>query len=173
MKIKNLSRVKKSISDVFDRIRSNPEMLLDIGNKTVELTVAFNRSGKSPSGKRHPSNSDAWEERKKRLSSVNKTDEFYSYGFSNVTFTGELLKSINVVKIDKSSGSVVIDATGDHSKYKSLTGKSIGKKIKNSTLVEYLSNIGRFVFGINKQIENNINRIVRSYVVKEIKKFNK
>lgn len=170
VKIKNLNNVKKSVDDMFNEIRKDNQLLLDIGNKTVELTKAFNRSGKSPNGKRHPDNSDAWDNRREQLKAVNKTSEFYKAYYSNVTFTGQLIDSIKLIKINRNESTVEIDATGNRKPYKNLDGSNVKGTPTNKKLVEYLADIGRNIFGINKQIENVINKIVRSYMVKEMKK---
>lgn len=169
--IKGVDKVKQSVIDTFERIKSNEQMLLDIGNKTVELTKAFNRAGKSPTGKRHPQNSESWEYTKIALTKTNKPSEFYQYGLSNVTFTGQLLESIKLFKINRSKGSVEIDASGQRAPYKNLDGSvQKSKPPTNQKLVEYLKEKGRIIFGINKQMQNVINKIVRSYINAEIKK---
>lgn len=174
--IQGMENVKSSIKKTFDNIKGNERMLLDIGEKTVELTKAFNRAGKSPNGNRHPSNSNRWEERKMELTKHNNPSEFYRPYLSNVTFTGQLLESIKLIKINRNDGSVTIDATGKHDPYKDMDGKPMKpkKELTNKKLVEYLADLGRNIFGINKQMENVINKIVRKYINEEIKKiFNK
>lgn len=176
VKIKNLENVKRSIKKTFEEIRTNEQMLVEIGNATVDLTKKFNRSGKSPDGSKHPNNSPAWEIEKMNLTEYNNPSEYYRPYLSNVTFTGQLLESIKLVKINRSNSSVEIDATGERTPYKNKKGKSVGKKNTptNKKLVEYLGDIGRNIFGINKQMTNVINKIVRRYINEEIKKrFNK
>jgi len=170
--INGIDKVKKNVIDTFNRIKSSESLLLDIGEKTVELTKAFNRSGKSPAenGGKHPKNSDAWENRKEALTKTNTPSEFYQRGLSNVTFTGQLLESIEILKIDKKNSSVTIDATGPRKPYKNLNGSLQKNTPDNSKLVEYLKEKGRIIFGINKQMTNVINKIVRSYINAEIKK---
>lgn len=177
VKINGITNVKNNIKKLFDEVRKDPSLLLEIGNKTVELTVNFNRAGSSPAAnlgaKKHPKNSDAWENRKEKLTATNPPSEHYRKGLSNVTFTGDLLESIDVTKINTSNGTVEINATGNHKPYRNLDGSKAGKSIPNSTLVGYLKEKRRFIFGINKQITNNINRIVRRFLNKRIKQFNK
>ena len=174
--ITGVQNVSNNIKRLFDDLRKDPAMLLDIGNKTVELTKAFNRAGSSPAAnlgaKKHPKNSQAWEDRKAALTKTNKPSEFYKKGLSNVTFTGDLLESIEVKKINVSDGSVEIEATGQHAPYKNLHGQVSGKAVSNSDLVKYLKDKGRFIFGVNQQITNNINKIVRQYLNKRIKQLN-
>lgn len=168
--ITGIDKVKASVIDAFNKIKSNERMLLDIGDKTVELTKAFNRSGKSPVGKSHPKNSGEWELKKIALTKTNKPSEFYQPFLSNVTFTGQLLESIDVVKINKNESSVTIDATGPRTSYKNLNGSLQKNTPTNAKLVEYLKEKGRLIFGINKQMTNVINKIVRTYINAEIKK---
>lgn len=172
--ISGVNSVKESVVKLFNEIKQDQRLLLEIGEKTVELTRAFNRAGKSPDkkGNRHPRNSEAWEQRKKQLTKTNNPSEFYKFGLSNVTFTGQLLESIRLIKILKNQGSVIIDADGPRQPYKNLNGTSVSKKNtpSNNELVVYLKKKGRIIFGINKQMENVINKIVRTYINKAIKK---
>jgi hypothetical protein len=170
--IEGISRLKGNIKELFDQTRKDAQMLVEVGEKTVELTKQFNRAGHSPSGKKHPKNSVAWEERKKKLTKTNQPSEYYRAGLSNVTFTGQLIDSIKLLRINKEDGSVTIDATGQRTPYKNLNGKPVSKKNTptNPKLVEYLADKGRKVFGINKQMTNVINRIVRKYLNERIKK---
>jgi len=169
--IKGIPKLKENVKKLFEETRSDAQMLIEIGEKTVELTKAFNRAGKSPDGKAHKKLSKSWIDRKEKLTKTNKVSDFYISGFSNLTFTGQLLDSIKLKKINQSEGSVIINATGPRKPYNNLNGKSVGTKNTptNEKLVEYLRDMKRFVFGINKQIENNINRIVRKYLNKRIK----
>lgn len=176
--IDGIPRLKGAIKDLFDSVRKDQQMLLEIGDKTVEQTKAFNRAGKSPNGTRHTKLETSTIESKKRLSKTNKTSEFYRDGFSNLTFTGQLIDAIKLKNIDRENSSVIIVAEGQRQPYKNSKGK-VTQKARDNTptnekLVEYLRDMKRFVFGINKQIENNINKIVRKYLNQKIKDtFNK
>jgi glyceraldehyde-3-phosphate dehydrogenase/erythrose-4-phosphate dehydrogenase len=69
---------------------------------------------------------------------------------------------------------VVVEATGERTPYKNMDGK-LGKNAKKNTpsnpqLVKYLKEKGRIVFGVNKQIKNTMNKIVRNFINAKIKK---
>ena len=171
VKIKNIPQLKGKIKDLFEEIRKDTNLLNDIGVKSVELTQKFNRAGKSPKGNKHPELSDKWIDKKEELRPFNKVSDYYKSGASNVTFTGELLRSI-VFKIMPSKGSVVLNNKGQHKPYKDKSGP-VSKSVSNDKLVEYLKDQGRNIYGLNKQMENVINKIVRSFINKKIRsKFN-
>lgn len=171
--IKGIPRLKESVVKLFNEIKSDPNLLLEIGDTTVDLTRSFNRSGKSPSGPKYDKNSTPWEFRKLALTKTNEPSEFYSYGLSNVTFTGQFLNSLGIDKINRAQGSVTIDFSDKERKpYKNVNGTSVGSDNTptNKQLFKYLKEKGRLIFGINKQMENVINRIVRKYLNTAIKK---
>lgn len=175
VKIKNIDVLKSNIKELFNEVRSNDQMLLDVGNETVRLTKGFLRSGKNPDGTVLPELSYSWEKRKQALTATNNPANYYKYGLSNLTFTGQLLDSMTVEKIDRKNASAIIGIPDTKRQpYKNFNNKPVKKTPTNKKIYEYLTKMGWKFFGINKQMENVINRIVRKYLNNEIKKrFNK
>lgn len=169
--IKGIPQLKENIKGLFNEVIKDPDLLTDMAVKSLEFTQAMNRSGKSPSGKKHPALSSEWIDRKEVLSLLNNTSDFYRKGASNVTFTGRLIRSLKF-KIFANKATIEINATGEHTGYKQGNGKRT-KTISNEKLVDYLKDQGRNIFGINKQLQNILNKVVRSYLNKRIRsKFN-
>lgn len=176
VKIKGIDNLKRNVKDLFDDVRKDQSLLLEIGNETVRLTKGFLRSGKNPDGTPLPELSPAWEKRKQALTATNNPAKYYRYGLSNLTFTGQLLDSMTVTKVNQSNASVEISIPDTERKkpYKNLNNKPVKKTPTNKKIYEYLVELGWNFFGINKQMTNVINRIVRKRLNLEIKKrFNK
>jgi phage gpG-like protein len=167
VRIKNTDRIKQSVKEELTKIISDKRLLTDIGVKMLELTQSFNRAGKSPTGKKHEAISDDWIETKEELRPYNKVSEYYRKGASNLTFTGQLIRSIKF-RVESSKATVVIEPTGKHLGYNLKNNKKT-KSISNAKLTEYLKDQGRILLGFNKQIENNLNRVVRVFVNKQIR----
>lgn len=168
--IKGLPQVKESVQKLFESIRTDKELLTEIGANLVVQTQAFNRAGKTPSGGKHENQiSDEWIERKERLKTVNNVSEYYREGASNLTFTGQLLRSIKF-KINQASGSVSLFMSGARKPYKNLDGTLVKDVPTNDELRGYLEKKGWKIFGLNKQISNTTNRIVRGFINNKIKK---
>lgn len=182
VKIKNLNNVKKSIVELFNEIRKDEKLLLDIGNETVRMTKGFLRSGKSPKDKKPlPALEDETIEQKKRMKSHNSVAKYYGDGLSNLSFTGQLIDSIEVVSIDREKSIAKIDVTDNAKRkpYKLANGKSVKDTPTNSQIYQWLGVEGINTksgykkwdfFGINKQMENVINKIVRKFMNDKIKK---
>lgn len=169
VKINGLKNVKSSVEKLFEQIRTDKGLLDDVGANLVIQTQDFNRSGKSPSGTRHEPISDEWIERKEALKQKNNPAPYYRRGASNLTFTGQLLQSIKF-KINQSAGSVYLYMSGTRKPYKNLDGTLVENTPTNDELRGYLEERGWKIFGINKQIQNTTNRIVRKFITDKIKK---
>lgn len=175
VKIKGIPEVKASVRNLFNEVRKDPKLLEDIGIKMVEQTQAFNRSGKSVSGDKHPRIESETVDRKEKLKKVNPVSEYYRRAASNVTFTGQLLRSIKF-KVFSSEGTVKLEASGERKPYKNLDGTSVSadNTPTNEQLVGYLKKKGHSVFGegnvLDKRIENTITKIVRVFMNNKIRK---
>lgn len=175
VKIKGVDRVKASVVKLFNEVKSDEALLVQIGQKSEELTKQFNYAGKDiPSNKKKKSISPEWADRKEQLKKTNKASEFYRSGASNLTFTGQLIESIKFTKVNRSQGSVTIEASGDRRPYKNtkgvVTDKAKGNTPTNKELAGYVKDGGRPLFGVNKQMQNVLSRIVRSFLNNKIRK---
>jgi hypothetical protein len=169
--IKGIPELKKNITETFDKIRKDPELLAQIAVATKDNILGYARSGRNPETKKSfPSLSDSWRAKRDYLSRFNEADgEFYlGTGKSNLTFTGSLLKSLKS-KIVPSKSSVIVEATGMHPGYKSgPNGKA--KKIKNDVLVGYLKDKGFEFLTVSDDLRKRINVLTKAFVRRLIKK---
>lgn len=179
VKIKGVSNVQNSVKALFKKIVGQESTLEEIGSKIVFLTQGTLRTGKSPNvdgGNPKPQKpiSKGWANRKEKLKAVNSTSEFYRKGKSNLTFTGQLIDSIDYeIKKKADSNSIIISAKGDRKPYKGLKGKSLDGEIKNEKVVESLKEKGFDVFGKTRQMVVAANKIVRTAMVSLLRDFNK
>jgi hypothetical protein len=175
--VKGMTNVQKSIRELFNEVRKDRTVKSSIGDAIVKLTKQLLRSGKNPNAdggqpsRNHPI-SKGWVDRKERLKEYNRISPYYRKGASNLTFTGQLIDSINY-KL-KSSGyteSIIIEATGTRKPYKGVKKESLKGVETNAEVVKDLKSRGRDVFGITKQMVNIANKIVRTELVKKLRLF--
>lgn len=150
----------------FDRV-VNRAITKDIVNKSVKPILDSIKSGKNPkTGRDFKSLDPKTVKRRKRLATVNKTSSNYSPARSNVTFTGELLDSINAkFKKFKKLGRITIFAKGTHSPYKLIKGGRT-KSVKNQKIIQGLEAKGFKVLDISKK---NI-ELMKKELIKLLKK---
>lgn len=173
VKIKGLSNVNEGVRKLFEKIRTDESLLKDLGKELLTKTQDFNRAGLKPSdGKPHKPISSEWADRKEQLGLTNKKDQYYSAGASNVTFTGQLLRSLKIEVFSK-QGSVELEASGDRTPYKNSKGTITSKARKNTPtndeLAGYLKEQKRPIFGVGRQLNNSLVRIVRTFLNETIK----
>jgi hypothetical protein len=165
--------LKRSFAESIKKIMTDTQVLLDVGQATVDMTKGYIRTGKNiKTGERFPALKESTIESKRQLAKHNKTHDTYVDGLSNATFTGQLIDSLGVVSIDKANSSVRINFRDDKNRkpYKTSEFNENKKVEKNSTIAKYLTDRGWKFFGDNKKLHNVINRIVRTYLFKELKK---
>lgn len=170
VKIKGLENVKRNVKELFEQTRKDEKLLEQMGIVLVTKTQDFNRAGLKPvDGKKHKPISKSWINRKEELKATNTVDgNYYRTGASNLTFTGQLLKSLKF-KIFKNEGKVQLDATGTRKPYKNLDGTPMENTPTNDELAGYMKKQGRPIFGVGRQLNNVIVKLVRSFLNNKIK----
>lgn len=176
VKIKGVSRVQQSVKDLFKKVVTSKETLNQIGEKVVFLTKGTIRTGKSPDAQGGNASSfqpitEGWINRKERLKDFNDASEFYRKGKSNLTFTGQLVDSLDY---ELKQSSIIIRAFGSRKLYKGVNGKALPDQAKtNNEVVSSLKELGFNVFGITRQMVVVANKIVRTGMVNILRSFNK
>lgn len=155
---------KKAIGNIERKIKktlSDKKLLNNIGEFLVEDIQNTTRKGRvveSEKFKGNPKLKPSTKKWRKKYSQVNPTDGAFSPNKSNLTFTGELIRSIT----HKISGSkLTVFAKGKHSKYTGLKGNKIGKKVENSKILEYQAELGRQIMALTKNRAARIRGFIR------------
>ena len=87
---------------VFNRVVDSKQMLTEIGDFSADRMRFFARTGKSiVTGKKFPALKESTIERRRRLKNFNSTGRLFAEKKSNLTFTGQLLRSIKIVAMEK------------------------------------------------------------------------
>lgn len=161
--ILNLGRAQKNMIAKFDQIKKDPELLRQIGDAALKDIVGYARSGKNPDTRSAFTKlSKSWIERREYLKRFNSPDgEFFlNSRKSNLTFTGQLLRSIKYRFLRP--GEVEIYASGNHVGYKTKSGHT--PSIQNEKLVEYLADGGRVFMQVSERLKKRINVIVKQHI---------
>lgn len=166
VKITGLGKVRKSVDDMFHKVKKNPAMLLEIGEALQADVVNNARAGRSADKKTFGTLSESWQKTREYLRKFNAVGEFYIGGNSaNLTFTGEFLKSIKY-RINPSEGLAIVEPTGTHPGYKTANGNT--KKLSNLDLSKYLKDLGFEFLFVSKAFKKRTNVIVRRFLRRQI-----
>lgn len=135
----------------------------------TQLIDPIRRNGTLPNGERVPSISVAWAKRRRRLAQFNRVSPFYRAFFSNLTFTGQFLKSFQV-EIEKTSNGVryTIEPTGTHRGYRLVRGGR-SPRVPMSKIGEGQIGQGRDYRVISQSNLDKIEKTIRGRIVRELK----
>lgn len=165
----SLKNVEANVRTVIDRVFNNKQMLQLIGQTVIDDVKFQTRRGKSipQGGSSFDSLSPKWIAERQKIAAVQKVSDVFKSNRSNLTITGELLDSMDVVKVKK--GGLTIDFVGKHSPYRAQstrgTGvKTIGKPIDNKLLAKYVAENGRPFMGVRLALKQRLNRIVVGFI---------
>jgi len=116
-KYEGFSKVSRRIGDNMARAIRSSGVLEEISAKIIKDI----HSGKTTSDgrKKFAALEDSTIKRRKRLATVNRTDPSYSSNKSNLTFTGQLTRSIKA-KVNRSQGLIIIEPTGNRKAYRGI-----------------------------------------------------
>ena len=170
--IKNYSKLFNSIDKVFDRTLKSDSMYQKITKfvttRIVQQTRAGNDLSRDNKSGKQPPLSEGYIEYRKRLKSgeikdrkVKPAGSNFRPAFSNLTLTGQLLKSVKGV-FSKTQRTIIIEPTG--TRKDGLTNKEVTKD---------LAERGRTFLGLDKIGELRIRRIVLDILRRNIRNFNK
>lgn len=166
VKITGLGNVKKSVTEMFNKTRKDPALLLEIGEALQKDVVANARTGQGPDKTSFKTLEISWLVKRDYLKRFNKTSEFFIDSLkSNLTFTGEFLKSIKY-SINPSEGLAVVEPTGTHPGYK-MANKTT-KPVDNKIIAKGLEDLGfKFLF-VSKAFRKRTTVIVRRFLRRKI-----
>lgn len=152
---------------LFDIVEHLPAELFDrIGKYVADRIVMKARTGKRMvNGREVPIKALSpryIEQRKKMKKSGAKVDDvFFSPKRSNLTRTGQYLKSIKVTETDRAKNKIVIAPSPKSSR---------GDGVTNEDLAKYLGEQGRNIFGIDATTRKVITKMVKEEIRKQIKR---
>jgi hypothetical protein len=158
-----LNRIKSAVAEIDDPV------FKEIAEYVRSRMVMKARTGKrmtDQGDKKFPAlKSQKYIEARERAQKTGKPEvdqEFFSPKRSNITFTGQYLKSIGLGKVDKKNRIIQIEAKGGRKK----------EKLTNKKLAQYLAQMGRNIFGLDpvgrKSVKQRILRDLRKKLRKNI-----
>ena len=159
-------KLKERIRD----LKRNKKLQKEIGEFTVERLRQFGQAGKPlVRGSKFPQLEGSTILQRAYLAKFNRVDPLSTAEFSNLTFTGQLWKSLGF-SVDEDAN-IIVRFKGKRTPYK--TGGGVSKLNKynktNEALIEELIKIG-FVPFQAKRVETNIRRRVNAIVKKFLRR---
>ncbi len=160
VRFKNWGKLEKQLKKKLEKCLKDKGMLSECGEYIVKTIKRNTRSkGKYINGENFDALADSTKEQRARMAKYNKTHSTYSKGRSNLTFSGEMIESINYeIKSGKPKLSIISE--GDHAPYKNKSGKSSGKTISNKELIR-IHQKKRRILGVNEVMVNILRNIIR------------
>lgn len=120
-------------------------------------------------GSSQPAIGEPWKERKRELAKYNTKGKSYSPNKSNLTFTGQLLESLQRAK---HKTKVIIEPTGTREPYRDKNGVIKSKKLTNKKLAGYLKEQGRYFLGYNDKLKKAVKKKLLEHIRRNLKDFN-
>jgi hypothetical protein len=168
VRILNMTKVTSSISDLLSRLP--PVLFQVIGRRSVKYIQEQTAKGFSVAqGDQKVSFkalSSAWIKRRKELSRFNRTSKSYQPSKSNLSFTGQLLKSLAFTVTGRR---VSVGASGPRKPYKTSKGAKPGKAPTNAQVAEYVSEERPFL-GLDLEGKMMVRRLVVEELKRQIRK---
>lgn len=166
---KSLRNVEENVKAVIDKVTKNVRMLEEVGTVIITDVKYQTRRGRSipKDGAPFDALSTKWVQTRQQIAEAQKVSDVFKAGRSNVTLTGELLDSFEIVKI--AQGQITIDFEGEHSPYTAKMirkdgFRQVGKPIQNKTLAKYITENGRPFVGVRLALKQRLNRIVEGFI---------
>lgn len=162
----NVKRIKGKPSaqqmDTIMRIALNSDTMHEIGMELHRMTTKNLKQGIITDGNviaKLPPLSKDWIDRRKKLAAVNPTAEWFSPRRSNLTFTGQLIKSL----FFDVRGTTVTLKFGDsvRTPYTNLNGTTGKQRLTNRKLSLYLTERHGSLIGLTEQMRDRVIKIVQ------------
>lgn len=135
--------------------------------KTISSELAINyRLGLGADDKPFPSLKSKTIQRRRRLATVNKTDQRFRPAFSNITFGGDFVRSRRLSH--QKNGVFIYKFTGQHIGYKGIRGKQ-SKPSSNSEIAKNLSDLGYKLAGVPLKARQRILKQFQRYLRRQLK----
>lgn len=159
----SIKSIEDNVRKAFDKVIANKQLLKDLGDTIVKDIKGVNRTGISPkTGTKHPELTSVTKEIRGVLSQTNSTDPSYKRDKSNITFSGQLLNSIQ--STSNGPGEIEIKATGTHKPPVDNRGKATGDVVSNESIISDLSSRGFYVMGVRQTLVPRLRKMVISYI---------
>lgn len=160
VKFKNIGKVTKQLNKQFTAFTKD-EKEADKMAKVMRTELLLNlRSGIGGDDEILPDLKTSTIRRRGQMEGPNKTASKYLQFFSNVTFTGEFLRSLKVI----ATKTVVLNSRrfeffypGRHKGYKNQNG-TVGKSVNNPTIYKGLTDKGWKLTGVTASAQNRIKK---------------
>ena len=159
-KITGLKNIEKSTLLALRQGVGSKEVLNDVGQYVTTNLIGNARQGKTNEGTSFDPISKSWIKRKAALADVNNTDEFYKKNKSNLTFTGQLLRSISY-RIYQGTLTLGIYFKGNRKPYKGIRKAELDGPATNAELAEQIEKTRPFMFISEKMNKVLVNRVIR------------
>jgi hypothetical protein len=170
-KWRGFDRVSRRVGNTMAQMIRASGMLEDIAEDVIKDiqkgTEPKTQTKSNPKGQPFKPLSKSTIARRKRLKPFNEPlDAKYKASKSNLTFTGQLVRSIKA-KIIRSKGIIIIQATGNRKPYIGVRGKPLKGEKSNAKLALHHKKMGRDIVSIGryrveqikKQVERGIRRL--------------
>jgi hypothetical protein len=163
VKITGVKELGAAIIKATHLIETDSGLFKDMGEYTVKGIVGNARLGADPDRTNLKDISSAWDKRRKRLATVNDTDENYkpSSRKARLTFTGQLLKSFSFSIFPKSL-SMSFFFKGNRAPYRGLRKPVLKGPATNAQLAASIEEQRPFVFLGKKMKSVLLSKVVKS-----------
>jgi hypothetical protein len=167
LKTESVNKLSDDVKTLFNKVITNKQMLNEIGEAVVtDIQVKTKKGYSIPNNSTFKALSRKWINRRTKLADVNPVDEAFAPAKSNLTFTGELLKSI-IFTISK--GKLEFDFEDTHAPYNNTNGELIGGGSLNSEIAQGMKEQGRPFFGLSRAVKLKANSIVKKFMKRALK----
>ncbi len=160
VKIKNPKKISKDLSKRFSAFTKS-EAEMDKAATTMQRELVRNlRSGVGADDELLPDLKTSTIRRRDRLATSNRTNSKFISFFSNVTFSGQFVRSIKVIATKTTvlnRRTFTFFASGIHKGYTNLNGTK-GKNVANSKIFTSLSKRGWKLAGVTESAKNKIRK---------------
>lgn len=168
--IKNQKKLLRARAKRLGRIALTDQRL--VNRFKNEIINPIRKDGILPDGSKVKGVKKSWVLQRTRLSKFNKVDKYYKRFFSNLTFTGQFLRSFRGKIFKGKKVSYLIAPTGFHRIYKTSAENRRGKrkkKISNAELGGYLIEQGRDYTRLGKKMKRKLSKIALGRIRREFK----
>lgn len=163
VKITGVKEIGKAVTKTIKMIESDSALFKNMGSYTVTNIVGAARTGQSPDKKPLADIGKSWDERRKRLATVNQTHPSYKPGTkrSRLTFTGQLLDSFSFT-FNAKGLSLSFFFKGTRKPYKGIRKPNLEGPATNAELAEKVEIDRPFVFLSERMRSVLISKVIKS-----------
>lgn len=135
VRVKLTEGSRRAIKKLLQNAITERSLFDSLGKFLVKRTQGFTREGKNPGTESafKKKLSPSWIKSKAELAEYNAPDPLYAKGRNNLTFSGQLLRSL---KFSLTKNGIVVTPTGVRQNYKTKDGRDIDGPDTNKKLAE-------------------------------------